>query len=94
MADRQDAHQKASGNNVHVLRPSAKEVRRISSAKVIAVVGHVLAEVVREIVPAIVAITAENIRPHHHAIAHLERDAFEVVVLPSPPMAATVPTFS
>jgi hypothetical protein len=53
---------------------------RIGSAKIVAVVGHVLAEVVREVVAAIIAIAAGDIGADYDAIPDLERDALEVCV--------------
>ena len=54
---------------------------RIAGTQVVAVVRHILTEVVREIVPAVVAISTGDVGADHDAIADLERDAFKVGVL-------------
>src|SRR6202035_2203197 len=74
-------HQKTSRDDVHVLGPPAKKMRRIGSAQIVAIIRHVLAEVVGEIVPAVVALAAGDIRANHDPVANLERDALEVRVV-------------
>ena len=76
-----DAHEKAAGDDVHVLRPSAEKMRRVGGAEIVAIVGHVLAEVIREIVTAVIAIAAGDVGADYDAISDLERDAFEVAVV-------------
>src|SRR5258708_4394861 len=57
-----NANQKALRYDVHVLRPAAKQIWWIGGTQVIAIVRHVLAEVVREVVPAVITVTAGNDR--------------------------------
>ena len=50
-------------------------------AQIVAVIGHILAEVIRKIVCAVVALPAKNIGAHNDAVTNVERNAFEVVIL-------------
>src|ERR1700752_5370222 len=59
-------------------------MRRIGSAQIVAVIRHVLTEVVGEIVAAIVAMPAGNVRADHHSVPHFERNALEVGILAVP----------
>src|ERR1700745_1264014 len=56
-------------------------MRRISRAQVIAVIGHVLAKVVREVVPAVVTLAAGDFRSDHYTVADLKRDTFKIGIL-------------
>ncbi len=70
-----------SGNDVHILRPSAEEMRRIFGAEQIAVIESVLAAAIGKIVAAVVAVAAGDVGADNDAIADFERDAFEVSVV-------------
>jgi len=73
--------EKAPGNDVDILRPSAEEMRRIFGAEKIAVIESVLAATVGKIVTAVIAVAAGDVGADNDAIADFERDAFEVGVV-------------
>src|SRR5262249_5607136 len=73
--------QKASWHDVHVLRPAAEKMRRIFRAQEIAVVERLIAAVVREVVAAVIALAAGNVGSNDHTVAHMNGQAFEVLVL-------------
>src|SRR5579863_4056697 len=73
-------NQKASRNNVHILRPAAKQVGRIGGTQVVAVVGHVLAEVVGEVVAAVVTVAAGDIGADDDPVANRQGKTFEIGV--------------
>ena len=57
-------------------------MRRIFGAEVVAVVGHVFAAVIREIVSAVIAFAATYVCTNHNAVANFQRNSLEVRVSP------------
>src|SRR6202051_804375 len=53
---------------------------RISGTQVVAVVRHVLAEIVGEVVPAVVTVAAGHVCTNHHAVAYAQPNTFEIGV--------------
>src|SRR5258708_4928695 len=56
-------------------------MRRIGCTETVAVVRHVLTEVVGEVVAALVALAAGGIRPPHDTVPDLEWEPLKVAVL-------------